>query len=51
MNTLLEASYQKQNLTFELWHSAAKAKEGHMRLTTPFQALVINIFAPYIKVI
>jgi len=44
---LLEASYQKQNMTFELWHSGAKAKEGHVKLTTPFQALVIKTF--YLK--
>jgi hypothetical protein len=37
MKTLLEASYQGQNITFDLWHSGAKAKEGHVRLSTPFQ--------------
>ena len=46
INTLLEASYQRQNLTFELWHSAAKVKEGHIRLKTPFEALD-KIFAEY----
>ena len=39
ISTLLEASYQGQNVTFELWHSSTKTKEGHLRLTTPFEAL------------
>jgi hypothetical protein len=46
INTLLEASYQGQNVTFELWHSTAKAKEGHVRLTTPFEALA-KVYAEY----
>jgi hypothetical protein len=39
LNSLLEASYQGKNVTLELWHSSAKTKEGHVRLTTPFEAL------------
>ena len=39
LSTLLEASYQGKNVTFELWHSSTKTKEGHVRLTTPFEAL------------
>ena len=46
ISTLLEASYQGQNVTFELWHSSTKTKEGHVRLTTPFEALA-NLYVEY----
>ena len=46
LNTLLEASYQGKNVTFELWHSSTKTKEGHLKLTTPFEALA-TVHAEY----